>query len=52
MPSQQQMALKAGQPAQTALTEWSQIIAIALDAIELLARECTDQVAAHVHRTL
>lgn len=46
MPSRQQMPLKAEQPVQTALTEWSQITAPALDAIELLAKECIDRVAA------
>ncbi|GAB1294241.1 Transmembrane protein 266 [Apodemus speciosus] len=46
IPSQQQMALRAGRPVQTALTERSQIIATALDAIELLATVHIDQVAA------
>lgn len=50
-PSQRQMALKAGQPVQTALTERSQIIAIALDAIEMLAKVCIDQAAAYVNWT-
>lgn len=51
-PSQQQMALRVGQPVQTALKEPSQIIATALDAIEPLATVCIDQVAAHVSWTL
>lgn len=50
MPSQQQMALRAGQPVQTALTERSQITATALDAIEPLATASIDQ--AHVSWTL
>lgn len=45
-------ALKAGQPVQTALTERSQIIAITLDAIKMLAKVCIDQVAAYVNWTL
>lgn len=52
MPSQQQMALRAGWAVQTALIERSQIIATALDAIEALATVCIDQGPAHVSWTL